>query len=206
MYSAFEDNMNYEQTIAAQAAQQDKVARDKKSAEGWNQILGKYPLRDTQANFAALLEWANQLTLEAFEELIRTKPSNISTLDATSREGIIDDIVQHSHGDSNTLRQLRLKLSTYSLGQLRDKRRAIDFKSAVQTKEQAKAYVKEAHADNSWNGLGYPKLQSTIVPPGQVRAIPTGEFLRSIAKTDLWLFKRYVRLYSVEQINYWLAN
>jgi hypothetical protein len=64
-----------------------------------------------EANYSMLLDWANPLTLEAFEELIRSKPEGL-TLSGTSREGLIDEIVSLSHGDSNALRQLRFRLST----------------------------------------------------------------------------------------------
>jgi LysM repeat protein len=198
--------MNYEQALADKATQQDKANRDEINARGWRAILNKYTLRDTAANFAMLVEWANPLTLEAFEELLRSKPKGL-TLDATSREQLIDEIVKNSHGDQNTLRNLKVKLlSTYSLTQLRDARRGQEFKSRVRTKEQAEAHVAKAHRDTSWNGTGYPKLQATLVPPGQVVAVKTGDFLRKIAREDVWLLKRYVRIYGSSQIDWWLQN
>jgi hypothetical protein len=196
----------YEQALNAQAAQNDQEARDRKSAEGWSAILNKYTLRDSEANYKAVRDWSDPVTLESFEEFLRSKPAGFPTLDAVSREWLIDDIIANSHGDQNTSRQLKIRLSTYSLGQLREKRRSISFKQDVHTLPAAKLYVKEAHRDTSWNGTGYPTLLPQTVPPGQIRAIPTGEFLRSIAKTELWLFKRYCKIYGVEQCNYWLNN
>jgi hypothetical protein len=197
-------NVNYEQAKADQAAAQEKAQRDEVNARAWHQILNKYPLRDTQANYNLLLGWANPLSLEAFEALLRADPKSLVMI---SREQIIEDILEHSHGDQNTLRQLRTRLGTYSLTQLRQKRRDIDFKSEVHTKEQAKEFVSKNRVnDLGWNGTGFPKLQSTIVPPGQAQAVPTGQFLRQIAKSDFYLFKRYARMYSAEQLTYWMQQ
>ena len=83
--------------------------------------------------------------------------------------------------------------------------RDIDFKAKVHTKAAAKEYVANARGnDRGWRGSGYPKLLSTTVPPGQVQAIPTGAYLRDLAKNDLFLFKRMVKLYSSDQIDYWM--
>jgi hypothetical protein len=120
---------------------------------------------------------------------------------------LIADIVNNSHGDQNALRQLRTRLGTFSLTQLRQKRRDISFKSEVHTREQAKEFVaKNRPQDLGWNGTGFPKLQSTLVPPGQFQAVPTGQFLRQIAKSDFYLFKRYARLYSADQLTYWMQQ
>ena len=46
-----------------------------------------------------------------------------AVLDVSSREEIIQDIVDNSFGNSNDLRSLAFRLSTFSLAQLREKRR-----------------------------------------------------------------------------------
>ena len=57
--------------------QQEKAQRDEVNARAWHQILNKYPLRDTQANYNLLLGWANPLSLEAFEALLRVDPKSL---------------------------------------------------------------------------------------------------------------------------------
>ncbi len=198
--------INFENTQGEQQAVESKAQRDEVNARAWHSILAKFPLRDTQANFGVIADWSkpNAVTLEAFEELLRVSPKS---LDMSSRDQIIDDIVQHSHGDTNELRQLRFRLSTYSLAQLRQKRRDIDFKQEVHTYDAAKKFVASArNIEIGWRGTGYPKLASKIVPRGEVHAVPTGQYLRQLAKTSLWDFKRMVKIYSSSQIDYWLAQ
>jgi hypothetical protein len=197
--------MNYETALADQAAAEQKAQRDEQNARAWHAILAKYPLRDSQANYSMLLLWANPLSLEAFEELLRSRPAGL-TLDAVSRESLIEEIVKNSSSDLNSQRSLRLRLSTNSLGQLREKRREQEFRATVKTKDQAKAFLANAHQDNSWKGTGMPRLHSSIVPPGEVAAVKTGDFLRKIARSDAWLLKRYVKIYGADQINWWLQN
>jgi hypothetical protein len=199
-------SVNYQAAQAAEAAADQKVQRNEVNARGWQQVLAKYPLRDTQANYQLLLQWSNPITLEAFETLLRQKPAGFN-LDMSSREGIIEDIVAHSHGDANTLRQLKARLTTYSLAQLRQKRHDIEFKSQVHTKFDAEKFVaSQRNTEVGWRNTGYPKLGSTYVPPGQVQAVPTGQYLRDLAKNDFWLFKRMVKLYSADQCTYWMQQ
>lgn len=195
-------NVNYEEAKADQAAAQEKAQRDEVNARAWHQILNKYPLRDTRANYTAILGWCNPITMEAFESLLRQKNNG---LDVSSREEIIDDIIDHSHGDSNTLRNFRLRLTTWSLTQLRERRRQIQFKSEVTTKAEAKDYLRKHNApDYGWEGTGFPKLQSSLVPQGEVSAVPTGQYLRRLAKEDIYTFKRFVKLYSADQCTFWM--
>jgi hypothetical protein len=196
---------NYQEVLTNQATAQDKAQRDEMNARGWQAILNKYPLVDNQANYRMLLDWANPLTLESFEALLRTKPAGLS-LAGTSREGLIEEIVSLSYGDSNALRQLRFKLSTYSLAQLRQKKHDIEFKKQVSTTVEARKYIAEQRAQEPQSFNGYPRLQNTIVPPGEVRAVNTGDYMRKIAKSDVYELKRMVRLFGSEQCNYWLAN
>ena len=194
--------MNYEQTLADQAVKNDKAERDEVNARGWHAILNKYPLRDTQANYNIVLTWGNPITMESFEALLRRKSHG---LDMVSREEIIEDIVDNSYGDANSLRQLRFRLSTYSLSQLRQKRRDIDFKAKVHTKAAAKEYVANARGnDRGWRGSGYPKLLSTHRPTGAGPSGSDGQYLRRSAKSTLYFFKRMVKLYSSDQIDYWM--
>jgi hypothetical protein len=90
------------------------------------------------------------------------------------------------------------------LAQLRQKKRDIEFKKQVSTTTEARKYIADVRAaePQSWNG--YPRLQNSIVPPGEVRAVPTGDYIRRIAKADVYELKRMVRLYGSEQVNYWL--
>lgn len=197
-------SINYEQALADQAAKNDKAQRDEQNARAWHAILNKYPLRDTQANYNIVLTWGNPITMESCEALLRRKDNG---LDMVSREKLIADIVNNSHGDQNALRQLRTRLGTFSLTQLRQKRRDIEFKSEVVGVDAAKKYIAQNRPqDLGWNGTGYPRLQSTVVPPGQFQPVPTGQYLRQIAKSDLYLFKRYVRLHGSQQVDWWLQN
>jgi hypothetical protein len=196
--------VNYENALARQAEADEKKRRDEINAWGYQMVLNKYPLFDNQANYNIIVSWCNPITLEGFESLLKQHPKSLSM---ASREALIEEIIFLSHGDVNTLRNLRARLSTYSLAQLRQKSRDIDFKAEVNTRDAAKKFVaSQRDTEIGYKGTGYPKLQSTIVPPGQVQAIPTGQYLRTLAKTELWQFKRMVRLYSSAQIDYWLQN
>lgn len=198
-------SINYQEAVAAQTKAEQKAQQDELNARAWHAILDKYTLVDNQANFHIIREWSNgQITVQAFETLLRDNPGMVNM---SSREAIIDDIVSNSHGDSNTLRNLKVRLSTFSLAQLRAKRRDIEFKSEVHTRDAAKNFVaSQRDTEIGWRGTGYPKLQSTLVPPGQVQATPTGQYLRQLAKTDLYNFKRMVRVYGSAQCDWWMQN
>ena len=199
--------INFENEQAKQQAAESAAQRDEANARAYQTILRSYTLRDTFANFRIIEEWAkpNVITLLAFEELLKASPQS---LDMSSREEIIEDILKNSHtSDANEQRQIRFRLTTFSLGQLRDKRKNIEFKGKVRTLDQAKKFVADArNIEIGWKNSGYPKLQSTIIPRGEVRAIPTGQYLRHLAATSLWDFKRMVRVYSSQQVDFWLAQ
>ncbi len=199
--------MNYEEALTAQAEKSDKAQLDEQNAKAWHKILDRWPLRDSQANYGMLLQWANPLTLEPFEELLRTKPAGLE-LDAISREQFIQDIVQQVGGDAKTKRDLAFRLSTFSLGQLRQRAGELAFKKTVRTKEQAKAYVASQRdpEPHGYNGTGFPRLAATLVPPGEIKAVNTGDFLRKIARSDVWLLKRDVRIYGSQQCEHFLNN
>ena len=138
--------INYENLKASEDAAALKSERDKENASVYGEILNRWTIRDTAANYNIIAGWCNPITLAGFEALLRKSPKS---LDMVSREWLIKDIVDHSHGDKGMLRDLSIRLSTYSLAQLRQKRRDIDFKSQVHTKDDAAKFLANQRAEEA---------------------------------------------------------
>jgi hypothetical protein len=129
------------------------------------------------------------------------------------KQNIIDKICDLLNVDEFQKRNERTKLQFQSLVELSGKlnkllaRRELASKSGAELREIAKG----PQAVPS-QFPGYPNLTSTYVPKypvpalgwDTIRAVPTGEYLRYLAKKDLATFKTFTRLYSGAQITFWL--
>lgn len=185
---------NFEQSQIALTATQAKAQQDRVNADAWGAILNRYPLRDSQANYSVILDWCgDQITVEKFERLWAENPS---VLDVSSREEIIQDIVDNSFGNSNDLRSLAFRLSTFSLAQLREKRRTIAFKAEVKSKEQAREVLKNAQPNRD-RFPGYVPLPDRLYDSATRTWVTVDkEYLDGLIRNgDLFQFKRLVKLH-----------
>jgi hypothetical protein len=131
------------------------------------------------------------------------------------RENIIDKICEMLNVDEFQKRNERTKLQFQSLVELSGKlntllaRRELASKSGAELRKIAKG---PQAAPSQFPG--YPSLTSSYVPKyavpelgwDTIHAVPTGEYLRYLAKKDLATFKTFTRLYSGAQITFWLSQ
>jgi hypothetical protein len=191
---------NYQEHLAENAAAESRTALDKANAEGYAQILARYAIRDTQANYAVLRDWAapNAITVDSFIALLRSDPKAI---DMSSREGVIQDIVDVSTGSDNDLRSLKFRLSTFSLAQLRQKMRDISFKKQVSTHAEAKKYLAEGRKPETTQFPGWPALPQKMYERGKGWIEVDAAYLEHLIREDVFSFKRLVKLYGGQQVD-----
>jgi len=185
--------------------------RDQRNAEAWEAILRTFPMDNPgEAHFKMLVEYCQgELSVERVSRFFADPPQGwnlpLISLDKR-RQQLVKEIIeletQYRMSD-HQLRQNKIKYeSTYSLAQLRARLVEILLKRnwAEKTPDQIRAGLKELRNEDT-KYPGYPRLLSTIVKPGQIFATDTREYLLELARTDVHTFKRFTRLYGVDQIN-----
>ncbi len=189
------------------------VNRDQRNAEIWEAILRTFPMDNPgEAHFKMLVDFCQgELSVERVSHFFANPPQGwnlpLISLDKR-REQLITEIIeleQEYRISDHQLRQNKIKYeSTYSLAQLRAQLVEILLKRewAKKTPDQIRAGLKELRSEGLDNRYpNYPRLLREIVPPGQVFAVPTRSYLMELAKSDIFTFKKFVRLYSLQQIN-----
>lgn len=195
------------------AAQEQKERND----AAWSEILDAYPISSCIANRVIVESYCNgDITVGKFEFLAQNPPPGLTLVWADEHGPLLDAICQRLYDpygrrmNEHSLRVERVRMSYWSRAKLRAKLRELIARQDAakrpveELKSELKEYRRQEAEATSFNG--YPKLLDQIVPPGEVTAVPTGEFLRKISSTDLWLFKRYVRMYGAEQCNKFLGK
>ena len=202
--------INYTNQLAAEQAKQDAASKENESRAVFEELLNLYTVRATEANYALFKAWAYPLTFAAGEHLIKNKVPGFSP-DLTSREEIIAELLEAYPKDER--RNWGIRMSTWSLRQLRQERRDQFLRSTLKTSKQAGEYIagiRKANQGSSYfdkNGIQWPRLLKTIVPKGEVQARDTREYLLWLAKNDIWTFKnRFVLIYGNEQVDSFLQN
>jgi hypothetical protein len=192
---------NYSQMLTEESAAAEKSALDKANAEGYGKVLARYAIRDTQANYAVLRDWSapEAITVDSFIALLH---SGSKAIDMSSRDEIIQDIVDASTGDQNVLRELKFRLSTFSLGQLRERRRQIDFKKQVSTHAEAKQYLAEVRKPETTQFPGFPSLPQKMYERGKGWVAVDAEYLENLIREDAFQFRRLCKLYSAAQVDH----
>lgn len=193
------------------AAQKQKDAND----AAWSEILDAYPISSCTANRVIVESYlGGNITVAGFEYLMNNPPSGLTLAWHDEHDALLDEIVKRLHDpygrrmNEHSLRVERVRMSYWSRAQLRAKLRELIARQDAakrpveELKSDLREYRRKEAAVTSFNG--YPLLLDETVPPGEVKAVPTGEFLRTISRTDLWLFKRYVAKYGAEQVNKFL--
>ena len=124
-----------------------------------------------------------------------------------TREQIVEEYLRllaaHSRQDAYSLKSEEARLRHLPIEALRQRLSDLKVrqKMASQSVSTVKAIVADAHADKS-AFPGWPTLPSRLVPQGSIQSVEVNaDYLNGLAKTDIWLFKRFVRLYGSEQID-----
>jgi hypothetical protein len=133
------------------------------------------------------------------EELIEELCTLLRNPDGSTRGGKYSD---------EDLRSFRLRLPTWSTERIKAEVESVKLRQAHAAKpvSQLKAEVAQAHRQERPMFAGYPRLLDKIVPKGEIQQVDTGEFLRAISKSDYWLWKRYVLLYSASQVDFFMQD
>jgi hypothetical protein len=216
---------NYETHLQRQQVAQEAAEKQARSDAAWEEILLAYPIASHTANKKMVLDFCGgEIALHKFEYLLKNKIKGFSLDWTDEREELLKQILDlledkfQRRMTEHDLKAEQTKMSHWTREQLRTRLAQVKTKQAM-----AKKSVGELHADLSahreqeqesaygWKGQ-YPRLLSTLVPKqavpemnwGTVAAIPTGAYFRYISKKDYETFKKFCKLYSLEQVNYWL--
>jgi hypothetical protein len=114
----------------------------------------------------------------------------ISSLIASANDG------RDGKYDAHTLKQERAKMQHWTLPQLTQRLEEVQRRQVLSTKTatELRQIVQSAH-----KYTGYPKLGTSVVRPGTVRAVVLdAAYLRGL---DVWELKKYCRLYGEAQVN-----
>jgi hypothetical protein len=201
--------VNYTNSLAAEAAKQDSARQENENRAVFDELCNQFPLRATEANYALFKAWANPLTYAAGEHLIKNEIPGF-TPDFTSREELIAELLEAY--PKLERRNWGVRMSTWSLRQLRQEKRDQHLRATLKTGADAAAYIQGVRkaAQTGYfdkNGTQWPRLLKTVVPRGEIQARDTREYLLWLAKNDVWTFKnRFVLVYGNEQVNAYLQN
>jgi hypothetical protein len=211
-------SINYESTLAQQQQRDQDVQREHRNREAFGALLARHELlANTEANYQMLVDFSSgDLTVGKGEFFLQNPPPGLALTFRDERDSLINAILKAVHDPTEKRftkfdeQQLRKSLAYKSRVELMQKladvtRRQSMAKKSVTELKQDLADARKAEGFG-WNNTGYPRLAARTVPRGEFRAIPTGQFLRHIAKTDVYELKRLCRLYSMPQVNHWLAQ
>ena len=112
--------INYTNQLAAEDARQEAARKENENRAVFDELCNTYTLRATEANYALFKAWANPLTFAAGEHLIKNKVPGFAP-DFTTREELIADLLEAY--PKLERRNWGIRLSTWSLRQLRQERR-----------------------------------------------------------------------------------
>jgi hypothetical protein len=200
--------INYQNQLAAEDAQRQAQEKENESRAAFDELCNLHPLRATEANYALFKAWAFPLTIAAGEHLIKNKVAGFSP-DMTSREALIAELVEvYPQGER---RNWSLRMSTWSLRQLRQEKRDQQLRATLKTGEQAKQYIAGVRKSGQTgyfdkNGVQFPRLLRTIVPRGEIQPQDTRQYLLWLAKNDVYTFKKFVTIYGNEQVDAFLQG
>ena len=201
--------INYQNQLAEEQAKQEAARKENESRAAFDELCNLYPLRATEASYVLFKAWANPLTFAAGEHLIKNKVPGF-TPDFTTREELIADLLEVY--PKLERRNWGIRMSTWSLRQLRQEKRDQQLRATLKTADQAKEYILGVRKSTQTgyfdkNGIQWPRLLKTIVPKGEIQARDTREYLLWLAKNDVWTFKnRFVKIYGNEQVDAFLQN
>jgi hypothetical protein len=210
--------IDHEHVQADAAAQAQSVARDQHNQAIWDAVLDRFWIGDMDCNYNIVLGWCGGkvLTFDAIETLLRSKRKDVTLVPVTPGEladQLVDQMTFKSDWDK---KQFRIRLSTYSLKQLRDLARKFRAQAAIKTKEQAREVLKAA-GPKPPHFTGWPQLLPKIFLKDVFRYVQTDKYLFELAmkaqhakgtegSMAVFELKKYCRLYGADQVNWHLER
>jgi hypothetical protein len=206
---------NYETDLAKKADAEASQRLSDANRAVWDELLARFPLADHEANFNLFVEYCNPLTIAGGEHLLRAKPQGF-TVAMTTREDLINELVELRRENTSRktlsdhdLNSWRIRVSVWSLRQLRDYKRKIVFEHAHKTAESAREYLAGVRKEEPNSFPGWPRLpQRMILPHGKIEYTNIdSNFLKQLARDDYYAFKhRFVGIYGADQITARMNN
>jgi hypothetical protein len=210
--------IDYQHTQADAAAQEQSTARDQHNQAVWDAVLDRFWIADVDCNYGIVLSWCGGkvLTFDAIETLLRSKRSTPTLVTVTPGE-LADQLVEQMTFKSDwDKKQFRIRLSTYSLKQLRDLARKFRAQAAIKTKEQARGVLKSV-GPKPPHFSGFPQLLPKTFLRESFTYVATDRHLHALAmqanygggtekSVALFELKKYTRLYGAEQVNWYIAK
>jgi hypothetical protein len=206
--------VNYTNTLAEQTNADAKAQQEQRNRAAFSELLARHELlANTEANYQMLVDFTSgDLTVAKGEFFLQNPPPGLALTFRDERESLIAAIIRAMHDPTERRftkfdeQQLRKALAYKSRIELMQKladvtrRQSMAKKTATELRQDLKD-IRKAEGFG-WNNTGYPRLAARIVPRGEFRAIPTGQFLRHIARTDVYELRRMCRLYSSAQVDH----
>jgi hypothetical protein len=134
-------------------------------------------------------EEVKQQLIESIVTLTKAKPNDSKTFQIAVA------------GGARVLSWTTRGLAQWSVSELTELLAAIVTKQTLETKQVSEVREIARGVQEERPYPGYATLASTIVPPGQILAISTRDYLSQIAKADLHQFKKMVQVYGSKQID-----
>jgi hypothetical protein len=214
--------MNYKEQIQQMEQAEQAAAAQQRNDQVWRQIIDTYPIRDCEANRRMVEDYCGgTITMDKFSFLQQNPPRGYTLAWGEEWQKLLDEILSMLHdpfGRRMTefdLKSAKMKMSFWTRAQLRARRDELALKQELNKKSvlELKADLRKAR-EVKRPFPGYPTMLSTIVPRyavpelgwDTIHAVPTGDYVRYLSRHDLFLFKKFVCLYSGDQVTYWLNN
>lgn len=201
----------YEASLAKHQADQAAQAKDRQNRQVWREILSRYDIADNIANYNRVLQYCSgEMGVQKFDWMMRNDKPFAKTLDwRDQREELTEKILAliREHGPRMTEHDLltwRTKLKFFTTDQLRDKLTEAATRQAFNERPVSELYdalAEHRKAQSTTTFEGYQRIPDTIVPPWTTQAIPMKQYLDRIAKTDVLLLKRAVKLWGHRQVD-----
>jgi hypothetical protein len=205
---------NYQSEMSASRATEDAQKLDAANHAAWMELLAMFPLADNTANYKLFVEYCNPLTIAGGTHLIQMKPQGFDFA-LTSREKLIEELGKLIRENTTTktlsdhdFRSMVVRMSTWSLRQLRAKKKEIEFKHAHKTADSAREFLAGVRKVEPSRFPGWPQLpQRMVLPYGKIEYTEiSAEYLKNLTRTDYYAFRRLCTIYGQAQITARLNN
>jgi hypothetical protein len=200
---------NYKTEILHSRAQEDSQKLDASNRAAWAELLARFPLADNTANYNLFVEYCNPLTIAGGEHLIRMKPQGFDFA-LTTREALIEELVKLRRAGASKktlsdydLQSWKVRISVWSLRQLRDYKTKLTFLKEHQTAESAKEFLAGVRKTEPNPFPGWPRLpERMVLPYGPIVYTDiNAEYLQNLVRSDFYAFKRLCTLYGSTQVD-----
>jgi hypothetical protein len=199
--------IDYKNAAMSELERMNRADKDFKNAAVWREAITKYAFASHQANYRVILDWCSgELSMTKIDWLMQRKPDGL-TLNWTDEKPKLIEAILAARQYPN-LEQERKRLQLLTRTQLIDQ-----LAHMVTTEELSKftaAELRQGLAEHRKSNVprypGFENLPHTIVPPGFVTAVDTGEYLRHCVKHDIAAFRRMCSRYGVQQCDDYRLN